>query len=714
MLQANLISVALLLVFILICWIMRRKVVRDFSAFLRYIALAVFIGGFVVYFIGYRDGAESIGTQESWFASVFRPILSSLEMFAFNSDVLELGEECKESMVFMTVFSFIHFAAASVSFAVAISYLGVRFKSAWIWQQLKWKKQFKGDVNVFFSINEVSLQLAHDIRRNRPEDIIIFINAPEQATNEGMLGFTSVFNIFSFRREIVAEIDNMGGIILQVKKPIELMEGNHVLEDIGLARQLKKTRAFVGFYMMLDDQLQNIAKSIKLRGDDYFKENMNQLAYIFCRATSGKMNGDTAFDLNSKYGVETVLVDAAQMSVKTMMAQVHTHPVNFVATDPETGMAQSALHCMIIGFGETGQEAFKFIYEHGQFVYPNDFQGKKMIVHIVDPKASQKQGFFEMRYPCLKQGNDMTRLDTEIVWHNHTAGDGRFWELMKEIKDDLNYVVIATGSDNRNIAISYDLCDYALRWRKNRTHDFGIFARCYNPCNETRYDELNEVTQNDRHEQVVWTLGKMSETLTTRYVWKNLLEKKAAIFAYAMNGQSGDDFQTMGDINEEKAFDYYWQRHVSCKGDPARYTDMKRMEYQNYSAATHTYTKSHLLGIDEGRHQEELKTCHTLDDLRKLPYFENLVRGEHLRFLASHECMGYTPMSIQEYEAMGGKSIVDVDAHRLLTMVSFEELDNLPVPDDILAEIPEKEQKHAYRYILEKAVEAALAVGRVE
>ncbi len=682
MLLANLISVVLLLIFIGICYLLRKHILRDFSVFLRYIALAVFAGGFIVYFIGYRDGAESIGTQESWFASVFRPILSSLEMFAFNSDVLELGEACKESMVFMTIFSFIHFAAASVSFAVAISYLGGQLKSQWLWQRLKWKRHLKGNVNVFFSINEESIMLAHDIRRNNPEDVIIFINAPQQNTNEGMLGFTSVFNIFSLHREIVSDIQNMGGIIRQVKRPIQYMEGDHVLQDIGLATLLRKSKGFVGFYMMLDDQLQNIAKSIKLRGDAYFRENVQQLAYIFCRATAGKMNGDTAFDLNSKYGVETVLVDAAQMSIKTMMANVKTHPVNFVDFDASTGMAKSTFHCMIIGFGETGQEAFKFLYEHGQFLHDADFQGKQMVVHIVDPKASQKQGFFEMRFPCLKQGNTLTNLNVDIQWHNHTAGDGRFWDLMQEIKDDLNYVVIATGSDNRNIAISYDLCDYALRWRKQQTQHFGIFCRCYNQGNESRYDELSEVTQTG-NQPVVYTLGKQSESLTHRYIWKKFLEKDAATFAYAMNNSNDKKLKAISHTDESTAYTYYWSRHTQCKGDPEVYTDMKRLEYQNYSAATHIYAKRHLLGLDDpqseaGKHNQELlDECSSLDDLRRLPFFEHLVHQEHLRYLASHECMGYTPMSMEEYQQK--HKVCDVDAHRLLNMVAYDDIDQLPV-----------------------------------
>ena len=47
-------------------------------------------------------------------------------------------------------------------------------------------------------------------------------------------------------------------------------------------------------------------------------------------------------------------------------------------------MAKTDFHCMIIGFGETGQEAFKFLYEHAQFVYPAGNEAKHIVFHIID------------------------------------------------------------------------------------------------------------------------------------------------------------------------------------------------------------------------------------------------------------------------------------------------------------------------------------------
>lgn len=53
---------------------------------------------------------------------------------------------------------------------------------------------------------------------------------------------------------------------------------------------------------------------------------MGKKAYIYCRATVGKLNGGTSFEYNSRYGVETILVDASRLSVKALMCTPEAHP----------------------------------------------------------------------------------------------------------------------------------------------------------------------------------------------------------------------------------------------------------------------------------------------------------------------------------------------------------------------------------------------------
>lgn len=719
MLITNLLSVFITAVIFLLCYMNRRRIFREFDTFIRRTALLVFLSGFVIYFIGFRSGHEAVGTQLSWYASFFRPLLSSMEMFAFHSDLIEVGEPCHHSMVYMTIFSVIHFAAAAVSFAVAINYLGVRFRSAWRWRKILVKQQLKGDIHIFFGINEVALGLAHDIHTHKKDDTIIFINAPEDSSSQGMLGFASIFNVFSFRREIMAEIDRMEGIIRQTRVPIQFLRGNNVLHQLSLDKVMDKTKEHISLYLLYEDQIQNLAKNIKLRGDEYFQDHMNKKAHIYCRATSGKLNGGTAFEYNSRYGVETVLVDSAQLAIKTMMYNQATHPANFVEFDYYTGMAKTAFHCIIIGFGETGQEAFKFLYEHAQFTYAPGDKDKHIVFHIVDPKADQKKGFFEMRYPSLCKANGLSPLNVEIQWHSHSAGDGRFWELMKKIKDDLNYTVIATGSDNRNIAIAYDLGEYAMRWRKKRMEKFAIVTRCYLQMNETRYDELSQLCVDDEHpQQVVHVIGKMSESFTHQYIWKSYLEENAAIYSSTFAQNFGKDFPDIQVANEKEAYHSWWERHSKAKGNPIEYANLKRIEQQDFSDTFHVYTKLKSIGILDrstnpigAENLQMLKSCKNLHDIEKLPFFHTLLRMEHERCLASHECLGYTPMTLQEFKEMGGKSECDVTRHKCLNLVGWDKLNQMPAPAWLTAIVPAEYKEKPNIYLLEQMLQTLLAIG---
>ena len=339
--------------------------------------------------------------------------------------------------------------------------------------------------------------------------------------------------------------------------------------------------------------------------------------------------------------------------------------------------------------------------------------------HIIDPTAEQKKGYFETRYPCLSAEGGLSPLHAEIHWHSHSAGDGRFWELMKEIKDELNYVVIATGSDNRNIAIAYDLGECALRWRRRRLGRFAIVARCYNTINEPRYDELSELCVDEEHRrQVVHVIGKMTETFTHRYVWKDYLEGDAAVYAATFAANMGKDMADISVVPRDKAFDYWWKRHAGTKGDAISYANIRRIEMQEFSEAFHLYSKLKAVGVLDsprdatGRENLRLlRSCRTLADLERLPFFGTLMQMEHTRCLASHECMGYTPMSLEEFRQSGGGSECDVIRHKSLNLVPWEQLDSMPAPKWLEAIVPEPYRHCPNRYLIASMLQTILAIG---
>lgn len=94
---------------------------------LKWIAGTVFIAGFLIYWYAFNEG----GSDSNSIALAFRSALSSMEMFASHSDLLEVPKELHHDPFYMTIFSVIHFLAVIVSAVFIIKLLGFRFIS-WV------------------------------------------------------------------------------------------------------------------------------------------------------------------------------------------------------------------------------------------------------------------------------------------------------------------------------------------------------------------------------------------------------------------------------------------------------------------------------------------------------------------------------------------------------------------------------------------------------
>ena len=86
---------------------------------LKWIAGTVFIAGFLIYWYAFNEG----GSDSNSIALTFRSALSSMEMFASHSDLLEVPEDLHHDPFYMTIFSVIHFLAVIVSAVFIIKLL---------------------------------------------------------------------------------------------------------------------------------------------------------------------------------------------------------------------------------------------------------------------------------------------------------------------------------------------------------------------------------------------------------------------------------------------------------------------------------------------------------------------------------------------------------------------------------------------------------------
>jgi len=110
----------------------------------------------------------------------------------------------------------------------------------------------------------------------------------------------------------------------------------------------------------------------------------------------------------------------------------------------ELGRATHSFDAMLIGFGKTGQAVLRQLVMNGQFV------GSRFHAHIFDPACHSANGFFDS-----SAGELLNQYD--IVFHDCDAHSKVFYSYILSNAHNLNYVVVSAGSDKTNREIAEDL-----------------------------------------------------------------------------------------------------------------------------------------------------------------------------------------------------------------------------------------------------------------
>ncbi len=679
---------ALLFVFILAvsCRLWKDLLVTKLETIIKYAAVIIFIGGYVVYFIGFTKGAEGEGTAGSWMAFVFRPIISSLEMFVSHSDLLEVAPEMKENALYMTFFSFFHFAAISITGIIAVYYLGARTIS-WIkWNRLLITHNKIGNLHIFFDANDASMHLAENIRNNDingKRDAVLLYTCKQADAHGGEEGLGGMLNLFSGRKDMLFKAYSMKMFIKRLNVQLYQYKEKDIIKKLGLTKGILLAES-VNLYFLSEDENANILSSLKIKNDLLFSDKSlkNKRVRLFCRSSRGGAN--VIFENHTKSVVETVIVDNSYLSVwslRTLPVYVNgepkpfffaSHPVNFIDTNPDEGLALSPFHAAIFGFDETGQETLRFLYEYGQFIYPDEMGENNFTCDVFDANLDKLKGRFITQYPRLGQS------DSGIVWHNSDNRSTDFWERLRANIDSLNYVVLAMGDDEKDMTLAVDIFNMAQRYRKDELNHFGIFVRSYDLANEQRLEEIASVHAN-RGKKVIYVFGKMSDLYTRNRICDDKLENAAALFSYVYGNIENSDDNTIEISNEtiQKAKDVWYERHNASRGSYDKYLDVLRSESQDLSNAYHIYTKMKMVGYDELR-DTVLETSGSsyvsLKRYKNLPFVANLARLEHKRWCASHYAMGYMPMTEEQYQKNSSTCDVIHKTHRCL--VSWDKLND--------------------------------------
>ena len=560
----------------------------------------------------------------------------SLEMFLANT-LLFKGEvkEILQEQIFMFQGYLVLYGMAILTSGFSIFHFLSRRLFNWFW--LTFHKA-NSKAHIFIGINDASLYLAKDIMSNikkgdtnRNKEQIIFIDLPDQQDNpQGMSVWDIVGAFFKGNNDSNEEQDRLNDyVVLKAGKGIDKIVG-----------WLKKADSDV--YILSDNQEQNIAILESLWEHKELKCN------IYCHAKrEGMINRyDSIADVENRIR----FIDSSFLSVVSLKKSKDNAllPVRYVdiAQYPDTkrklGYVTSEFHCAVVGFGETGKEALKFLYEFGAF--PNKSNGKVPFkCHIFDDNLAKELGEFGIDLATLRSP---VAMEPEFKLHSCGVNTLEFRAEISKIIGKLNYIIICLGNDNLNLETALDIVECATKESRDSGDKFCIAIK------QTKTSKLNQDTldnANETYGNCIHPFGLTKDIWKMHFIKTEVLDRDARIFYESYSSSKFNDSRGLPSPNwnerEENGIrsEIYRER---CKA--------RRQKMQDYSNSLHKTTKQLLCEFhnEPGTYQKLAEQILTInegskhcegEDIVTKNILEHLAVCEHLRWEASHLLMGYKP-----------------------------------------------------------------------
>lgn len=532
---------------------------------------------------------------------------------------------------------------------------------------------------LFFGMNEPSKLLAADIAKNDSKSIVVMIE-PANINDDDTNSWESIVNLFTHRQRTFDLADESKALVAISSRDIADItpdDTEEILSQIGLERikrfieqlsEISGDKSQLHIFFMSENEdsnirgLSNIAKDStisQIAGNDTVKTK------FYCHARNNGPN-KVVEDLAVRRRLTVSILDSSHLAIELIKANVEHHPVKVVhrsKTNPTTVVAP--IEALIVGFGEVGRDAFRFIYEFGVFVGENSTdtfcEPLPPRITAIDRHMDTLEGSFVEQVPNINFTDGTVKLlkmdFNELAFYENV--------LSAERCQKLNYIVIALGDDDQNTTLAVRVFNHIRRYRKSMA-DIKILTRC---CSDEKFDLMTKVANHYNHGQedaknVISLFGNPSAIYSYNIIVNDSLTRKGMIFheKYCQLKKEGDPWN----IRRLKLTGAY----EAVEGEPIipnidKLRKLRRQESQDLANAHHAATKIDLLrgvysfpinhasagilarifnwrgesnisGSKSDIHYPELDTMENRT-------MRNLAMLEHLRWNAAHELLGYRP-----------------------------------------------------------------------
>lgn len=652
---------------------------------LGWIMLWVWNFGWILYFVAIGFACRPhVGIEVFW-----RSAIASFNLFLTNIDgnIIDniQGHDILKGMISCTSFS-----AVLCTTLLVLNLVIYRLRASLHIRHLSINND-RNHLYLFFGINDASKLLEEDIYDKDPQSVIVFIESSQSSKSDHeedkVDGWKNIVNLFTHRRKafIDAHEDDRRGLAIS-KCEICNLDNNldnvmrDVLGNIGvesvkrLIDHLKGVNdAQLHIFFLSEDRDTNVRSTAILAKDELIGSKEFQTT-IYCHARRNSVNRVIEdLGIASERKTKVRILDSSHLAIESLKRDVKNHPINYVSVckleEGNPGTVTSDFVSLVMGFGETGQEAVEFLYEYGAFVASDstqyDSKRSPFCCYVLDNDMEKLEGHFISGTPgifCKKCREENEKASIKFYPFDYRS-DEFFTKVLDKIAEKLNYVVVAIGNDEQNMTAAVEILRY-VRKKRDNLENFCIYVRAYEKGSfrhlsqiATHYNKRLAKYDNDIIEKIV-LFGQNEFIYTYDLVVKNkYLEEGKKYY---------DTYLRLNNPSNKETWDERHNRILqSEKGTKwERLSEVRRKESQDLSNALHKYTKIRMLEaavgeensrdfalrVLEQRTGQQTGITYPLLSPSENCLMLNLAMCEHIRWNAAHEMMGYINNEIDKHD----------------------------------------------------------------
>ena len=647
---------------------------------------------------------------------LLRSAIASLDMFMLDVDSNVLDALNDEPMIKGAI-SFVSVLSFACTIGLLLSLVSSR---VWTYIKLSWVNVKKDcpHIYLFFGINEQTEILAKSVRDKDSGSVRIVVEQTFNYKDDEKDSWNHIVGIMTHRRESFQKVRNMGAqLCLTSVDPSEIdinekdVFGEANLDKVKnkicrLSKIATSSDKELHVFFLSDNEEKNILSTAIIREDETIKEVCAQGVHviIYCHARYDSVNR-VIEESNPFRNIEVRIIDSSRLSIELLKRNVENHPVKFVEIDGDKnpGTVKSAFNGLVLGFGETGRDATRFLYEYGAFM-SNDSNNEvvkrsEFHCYVVDKDMDTKKGtFINSASEAVKAINTDGSNMVQLVKADTASAD--FYRLLEKIAQSLNYVVVSLGSDIENMTMAVRLLKYVMA-NGNDMKKFRILIRISNNAHVEHFRKItNHYNQATKHPKCMEVFGAYKDIFSYSFIVADQFREEAKEFYNSYQNVMQENEPALKSGTWEERHDEllgFCQKVVKVlptgnalqrynEGRPVNeimsptglylgfeYVDTERTNYPKYenlrklrrqteqdmSNAWHRLTKRELMeeSLNQNYPFSELSEkisqlkepdmgveyCHKYDGLGKhlSSLILDLAITEHLRWNASHEMLGY-------------------------------------------------------------------------